>query len=151
MSFAEGSDQFAIQTYSQAIALDPISPDLRISLGGVYYALGKYDEAITSFQLAVAAKNDLANAHYNLAATYAAKKEFDKAITEMNTVISLLPSDSADLKTAQTALEQLKKQKPSSAKATEGQGQLSTPEAVAPSNINPPITLPSEATPPATI
>lgn len=150
LSFAEGSDQFAIQTYSQAVALDPISPNLRISLGGIYYALGDYDNAINSFQLAVVAKNDFANAHYNLAAAYAAKKEYDKAITEMNTVISLVPKDSEDFKTAETALEQIKKQKPSSAKATEGQGQLTTPEATVPSNITPPIALPSEATPPAT-
>ncbi|KKR89088.1 MAG: hypothetical protein UU39_C0045G0002, partial [Candidatus Woesebacteria bacterium GW2011_GWD1_41_12] len=29
MSFAEGSDQFAIQTYTQAVALDPLNPELR--------------------------------------------------------------------------------------------------------------------------
>ncbi len=147
MSFAEGSDQFAIQTYTQAIALDPISPDLRISLGGVYYALGKYDEAINAFQLAVVAKNDLANAHYNLAAAYAAKKDYDKAITEMNTVISLVPADSEDYKTAQTALDQLKKAKPT---ATEAASQNLTPPAPATeTNVEPPITLPSDATPPA--
>ena len=146
VSFAEGSDQFAIQTYTQAVALDPISPELRISLGGVYYALGDYDNAIGAFQLAVVAKQDLANSHYNLATAYAAKKEYDKAITEMNIVISLVPQDSEDYKTAQTVLDQLKKQKP----ATEATSQnLVAPETVEESNIQPPITLPSEATPPA--
>lgn len=145
MSFAEGSDQFAIQTYTQAVALDPISPELRVSLGGVYYALGDYDNAISAFQVAVVAKQDLANSHYNLATAYAAKKEYDKAITEMNTVISLVPQDSEDYETAQTVLDQLKKQRPTPATSQN----LVAPETVEESNIQPPITLPSEATPPA--
>lgn len=147
MSFAQGADQFAVQTYSQAVALDPINPDLRIALGGVYYALGDYDNAINAFQLAAVAKSDLPNAHYNLAAAYAAKKEFDKAITEMDTVISLVPQDSADYKTAQATLTQLKAQKPATTTSTSAN--LTPPATVAPSNIEPPITLPSEATPPA--
>lgn len=149
LSFAQGADQYAIDTYSQAIALDPINPDLRISLGGVYYALGKYDEAVSAFQLAVVAKNDLANAHYNLAATYAAKKDYDKAITEMNTVLSLVPADSDDYKTATTVLAQLKAQKPADTSKSTSEN-LTTPQKVQESNIQPPITLPSEATPPAT-
>lgn len=147
MSFAQGSDQFAIQTYSQAVALDPINPNLRISLGGVYYALADYDNAISTFQLATVAKPDLANSYYNLAMSYAAKKDYDKAITQMNTVISLVPQDSTDYKTAQDALEQLKKQKPAPGTTSDN---LTSPQTNRNSNIKPPITLPSEATPPAT-
>jgi tetratricopeptide (TPR) repeat protein len=150
MSFAEGSDQFAIQTYSQAVALDPINPDLRIALGGVYYALADYEKAINAFQLAVVAKNDLANGHYNLAVAYAANKDYDKAIAEMNTVISLVPKDSEDSKTAQTVLEQLKKQKPATTATGAESQNLTAPETVETSNIKPPIVLPEEATPPAT-
>jgi len=147
MSFATGADQFAIQTYTQAVALDPTDPGLRISLGGVYYALGRYDEAIDAFKLAVLAKPDLANAHYNLSVAYAAKKDYDNAITEMNTVISLLPKDSQDYKTAQSVLSDLQKQKPAST-ATTSQN-LQAPQGAATSNVKPPITLPKEATPPA--
>lgn len=147
MSFAEGSDEYAVSTYTQAVALDPLNPDLRISLGGVYYALGNYDNAISAFQLAVVAKNDLPNAHYNLSAAYAAKKNYDSAISSMETVISLLPKDSNDYKTAQSTLEELKKQKPVTAETTEN---LTSPETIGESNITPPIELPSEATPPAT-
>jgi len=152
ISFAEGSDQFAVQTYTQAVALDPINPDLRISLGGVYYALEDYDNAINAFQLATVAKPDLANAHYNLSAAYAAKKDYDKAITEMESVISLLTPDSADYQTAQTALGELKKQKPEAISAVPAETTTETltpPETVEPSNVKPPITLPEEATPPA--
>ncbi len=148
MSFAEGSDQFAIQTYTQAVALDPINPELRIALGGVYYALEDYDNAINAFQLATVAKPDHPNSHYNLAAAYAAKKDYDKAITEMETVMSLISKDSEDYKTAQTVLDQLKAQKPPTTESTSQN--LTAPETVEDTNIEPPITLPSEATPPAT-
>lgn len=147
MSFAEGADQYAVSTYTQAVALDPIDPNMRISLGGVYFALGQYDKAISAFQLAVAAKNDHANAHYNLAAAYAANKDYDNAIAEMNGVLSLVSPESEDYKTAQAALEQIKKQKPAAAESTEN---LTAPEAMQETNIEPPITLPEEATPPAT-
>lgn len=148
MSFAEGSDQYAIQTYTQAVALDPIDPDLRISLGGIYYALGDYDNAINSFQLAVIAKNDHANAHYNLATAYAANKDYDKAISQMEAVVSLVEKDSSDYEIAVSALEQLKKQKP--AKSESVSENLTTPEAAEEPVITPPIELPEESTPPAT-
>ena len=147
MPFATGADQFAIQTYSQAVALDPTNPNLRISLGGVYYALGRYDDAIDSFKLAVLAKPNLANAHYNLAVAYAAKKDYDNAIAEMNNVINLVPKDTQDYTLAQNALADLQKQKPAAA-ATSGQN-LQAPQPTGTSNIKPPIALPKEATPPA--
>lgn len=149
MPFATGADQFTIQTFNQAVNLDPISPDLRISLGGVYYALGRYDDAIDAFKLAVLAKPDVANSHYNLAVAYQAKKDFDNAIIAMKNVVSLVPKDSQDFTLAQNALAELEKQKPAKVTA-EGQN-LTAPEPIAPSNVKPPITLPEEATPPATI
>jgi tetratricopeptide (TPR) repeat protein len=146
MAFATGADQFAIQTYTQAVVLDPTSPNLRIALGGVYFALGKYDDAIDEFKLAILAKNDFANSHYNLSLAYAAKKDYDNAITEMNTVLTLVPKDSQDYKLAQTALADLEKQKP--ATKTTGQ-ELTAPQKTGTTNIQPPITLPEDATPPA--
>ncbi len=146
MPFATGADEFAIQTYTQAVALDPNNPNLRIALGGVYYALGRYDEAIDAFKLAVLSKPDLANAHYNLAVAYREKKELDRAIAEMNAVLTLVAKDSPDYTLAQTTLEELEKNK--STKNTEGTDNLQAPQPVGESNINPPIELPEEATPP---
>ncbi|MEK7061238.1 MAG: tetratricopeptide repeat protein, partial [Patescibacteria group bacterium] len=142
MPFAQGSDNFAIQTYSQAIALDPVNPNLRIGLGGIYYALGRFDEAISAFQLATLAKPDLANAHYNLSAVLREKNEISKAIDEINIVLSLVKKDSNDYKIAQTELENLEKNRPSSAKATEGQGSLIPPTEAPQQIIKPPIELP---------
>lgn len=147
MAFATGADQFAIQTYIQAVALDPTNPNLRISLGGVYYALGRYDDAIDTFKLAVLAKSDLANAHYNLAIAYQAKKDYDNAINSMNNVISLVPKDSQDYTLAVNTLDELNKNRP--AKASEETENLRAPEPIEESNVKPPIELPEEATPPA--
>lgn len=148
MPFAQGADQFAIQTYTQAIALDPTNPNLRIALGGVYYALGNYDEAISAFKLAVAAKPDLANAHYNLAIAYREKKDYANAATEMQSVLTLVSKDSSDYKLAQSTLDEIRKNIP----ATSGQNgtSLQAPQKSEVSNVTPPITLPSESTPPAT-
>lgn len=147
MGFAEGSDQFAIQTYTQAVALDPINPSLRVTLGGVYYALEDYDNAINVFQLATVAKADYANGYYNLAYAYAAKKDFDKAISSMERVISLVNKDSDDYKTAQSALESFKRERPATVESSTES--LTQPEAIEELDIEPPITLPDEATPPA--
>ena len=147
MPFATGADAFAVQTYTQTVALDPINPNLRIALGGVYYALGRYDDAISVFQLATFAKPDLANSHYNLAIAYRDKGETQKAIDEMNAVLSLVVKDSEDYKLAQTELDNLKKKLPTT---TESTTNLTTPQKAGTSNVKPPITLPKEATPPAT-
>jgi O-antigen ligase/Tfp pilus assembly protein PilF len=157
MPFATGADQFAIQTYSQAITLDPTNPNLRIELGGVYYALGQYPDAISSFQLATVAKSDLANAYYNLAVTYQAEKDYDNAIAAMQTVITLVPKGSQDYTLAQNTLSDLQKQKPAPATTpatnatgtTTGSQNLTAPQPEGKSNVKPPITLPQEATPPA--
>ena len=143
MPFAQGADQFAIQTYTQAVALDPTNPNLRIALGGVYYALGKYDQAIDSYKLAVLAKSDLANAHYNLAIAYRDKKDYDNAINEMNAVLGLVSKDSQDYTLAQTTLDDLKKNKPAGDSAN-----LNAPDKLEKSNVKPPIELPADSTPP---
>lgn len=149
MSFAQGGDEFAIQTYRQAIALDPVNPNLRISLGGIYFALGRYDEAIESFKLAVLTKPDLANAHFNLSAAYKGKKDIDKAIEEMKVVLTLVKIDTPDYDLAKGELENLEKNRPPSAEATEGQaGNLVPPQKAPEPIIKPPLELPEEATPP---
>lgn len=150
MPFAQGADNYAIQSYTQAIALDPISPNLRISLGGIYYALGRYDEAISAFQLATLAKPDLANAHYNLSAAYREKGDLDKAITEMNTVLTLVAKDSADYNLAKAELDSLQKKLPAAKGTGTTTGNLTAPTEAPAQVIKPPITLPNEATPPTT-
>ncbi len=146
MPLATGADQFTIQTMSQAVALDPTNPNLRIALGGIYYALGRYDEAIDAFKLATLAKADLANAHYNLSAAFREKGEIDKAIAEMKIVLTLVQKGSNDEKTAKAELDNLEKRK--ATKGTAASESL-TPPTKATTLIKPPLELPKEATPPA--
>ncbi len=143
---AKESDKFAIQAYNQTINLDPINPNLRIALGGIYYSQGQWDNAIKTFELATVAKPDFANAHYNLSAAYREKGEIDLAIKEIELVISLVPKDSQDYQAAKTELDNLQKKKP----VTPQQGEsLTAPQKATTPAISPQLQLPSEATPPA--
>ncbi len=143
--FAQGADQFTIQTFNQAVALDPINPNLRISLGGTFYALGDYDNAIDAFKLAVLAKPDHANAHYNLAFAYREKGEIEKAISEMTIVLSLADRESNDYELARTELENLEARRPAE---TEGAETLTPPQEAEEPVIEPPLELPEDAEPP---
>lgn len=147
MAFATGADAFTIDSFNQAVSLDPINPNLRIALGGVYFALGRYDDAIRTFELAAAAKPDLANAHYNLAIALREKKDIERAIEEMNIVLSLVDKDSADYELAKAELENLESQRPQ--KKPEGAENLTPPLPAEQPIIKPPLELPEEAQPPA--
>lgn len=111
MAFAQGSDTFAAQSLSQAVALDPINPITRISLGGVYFAIGDYESAIDVFKLAVAAKPNYANARYNLAVAYREKGDLDKALAEMNNTLSLLEEGSNDRKIVEEEIKNIESKK----------------------------------------
>ena len=146
MPVAQGADAFAIQTYSQAVALDPLNPNLRIALGGIYYGAGDFETAVRVFEFAVATKGDHANARYNLAFAYREKGEVQKAIEQMTIVLSLIPDrESQDYKVAKQALEDLQ----SKAQAEPPTGEELTPPEESPEPvITPPIELPEESNPP---
>ena len=147
MPIAEGADNFAVQTYSQAVALDPLNPNLRISLGGVHYGLKQYGEAVRVMELAVATKPDLANGHYNLAFAYRDNGEIDKAITQMTLVLSLIQDkNSQDFLTAQKELEDLQAKKSAEAQGGESLTPPQGEETVPP--LEPPLELPEESQPP---
>ncbi|MBI3290637.1 tetratricopeptide repeat protein [Candidatus Microgenomates bacterium] len=144
---AKDADQFAVQAYNQAIALDPINPLLRISLGGVHFGAGRYDDAIKAFEFAVQTKPDFANAHYNLAAALREKGDFARAAAEMEAVLSIVAPGTKDYETAQKELENLKSKLPAT---STGSGEtLQAPQATQAPVVEPPIELPQEATPPS--
>jgi len=145
--FAQGADVFAVQTYSQAVALDPINPNLRIALGGVHYAQGNFDDAIRAFELAIAAKPDLANAHYNLAFALREDGKIDRAIREMTIVLSLVDPQTKDYELARTALEDLEKRRVEI--TSEAAETLTPPQPAEEPVLEPPLELPEEAEPPS--
>lgn len=146
---AENADAFAAESYRQAIALDPINPNLRIALGGIHYGAGDFENAVQIFNLAASAKPDLPNAHYNLAFALKETGEIDAAIQQMAIVLSLVDRNSEDYKIASQALEELEKERDeASPKNTKGEN-LNAPQQQE-QVLEPPIELEEEDQPPAT-
>jgi tetratricopeptide (TPR) repeat protein len=98
IGFGENADKFAITASQQAIALDPNNPSQYIELGGIYYQLGLYDDAIRQFQTAINLKNDYANAYYNLGHALEAKGNLEEALNTYKIVQTLLVKDQNNLK-----------------------------------------------------
>jgi len=96
IGFGENADKFAILTNQQAIALDPNNPQQYIDLGGIYYQLKMYDDAIRQFQIAINLKNDYANAYYNLGHALEAKGGNDNEALSMYQVTRSLVADNKD-------------------------------------------------------
>ncbi|MBI3620548.1 tetratricopeptide repeat protein [Candidatus Roizmanbacteria bacterium] len=148
LNLAQGADVWTVAAYQRAIFIDPQNPVYRLSLGGIYYTLGSFDDAIRLFEQAVALKNDWANAHYNLAWAAFQKSDFQRAATEMQNVLLLLnpQKDQGDYARAQKDLADFKKKLPNEQPAAENQ----TPKALTlptpPANkVIPKIALPKEA------
>lgn len=152
LNFAQGSDQWAIAAYLQAVATDPINPRIRVNLGGLYYSLQNYDAAVRQFQNAVDLKPDFANGYYNLAAAYREQEKYVEAYNAMQLVLNLIPSNSADYQQAKGELDELAKKLPAEVAAptqppTPSEKELTKPEPLPTPVIEPPIKLPEEAGP----
>ena len=145
--FAQGADVFAAQTMAQAVALDPINPNLRIALGGIHFGAGNFDTAVRVFELATVAKADHANARYNLAFALREDGKIDRAINEMTIVLSLTDPGTQDYETARTALEDLEARRAASTEAPAGE-ELTPPQPAEEPVIEPPLELPEESEPP---
>ncbi|MFH1536228.1 MAG: tetratricopeptide repeat protein [Patescibacteria group bacterium] len=111
IGFGQNAESFAVTSELQAITLDPNNPQGYITLGGIYYQLGQWDDAQRQFQIAVNLKPDYANAYYNLGHALESKEDFTNALIQYQTVKNLLTStkDKTSLKQINdeiTALEQ---------------------------------------------
>jgi tetratricopeptide (TPR) repeat protein len=151
---AEGADSWAIAAYRQAILLDPVNPNLRISLGGILYALKTYDDAIQVFQQAVDLKSNLPNAYYNLASAFREKGNLQNAFIAMQNVVNLMDRAAADYPQAVSELEDLRKKLGETAPATaispSAKTELEAPQPLPSPKINPPVELPAELGPETT-
>jgi tetratricopeptide (TPR) repeat protein len=63
INVAQGGDSWTVASYQRAILSDPVNPQLRLNLGGVYYSLKNFPAAAQMFQQAIELKRDWANAH----------------------------------------------------------------------------------------
>ena len=77
----------------------------------MYYQLGKYDDAIKNFEIAVNLKKDYANAYYNLGHAYEEKGQYDQAEEIYETVKKLVSDNPENLKKINADIETLKQRK----------------------------------------
>lgn len=92
INFAQGADQWAVQTENQAITLDPTNPRLRLDLGGILFAAKDYQNAAQIFNAAVNLKPDFANGHYNLAQALKQLNINDQALQQLQLTAQLVCS-----------------------------------------------------------
>lgn len=153
MGISQGADQWAIISYRQAVANDPVSPRIRLNLGGLYYSLGNFAMAQQYFQETITLKPDFANAYYNLAASLREQKKYQEAYSVLQATINLLPNNSSDIQKVKAEIEEIAKKMPKEAAQEptqpnlSGETQLTEPEPAPSVIISPPIELPEEAAP----
>jgi hypothetical protein len=154
---ATGADVWSISAYQRAILADPQNPSYRVGIGGVYYYLKKYDEAIKFFEQAISLKPDWPNSNYNNAWANYQAGNYPKAVNAMENTLNLLnpKTDKADYEKVQKDLALFKKTlsekeavtpSASDKESTPSTLNLPTPPA---SQISPKIELPKEASPEA--
>ncbi len=110
IGIAQDAQVWAISSYQRAIVADPQNPVYRLNLGGIYYILGNYDDAINLFNQTINLKPDWPNAYYNLAWAYYKKGAYQQAASTMENVLKLLDkeNDKQDWEKAQKELEMFK-------------------------------------------
>lgn len=106
----DGSADWSYQAYSQAVALDPVNPSLRLDLGGLLFAAGKYEEADRLFEQVVSLKPDMANGWYNWAYTAKKLNKLGDAVNRLTQAVNLVPVTSGDFDKASKELEVWKKE-----------------------------------------
>jgi len=143
IGLVDGSTDWGIQAYSQAIVLDPINPALRLDFGGLLYAMGRFDEADRLFEQAVTLKNDFANGWYNWANAAKQQKKLTEAVARLSQALSLVSPESGDYEKASGELATWKKELEASSPTTTGTTPetLKLPEAI-PSGVKGKVSVP---------
>lgn len=91
----KGAGQWAIAAFQRAIILDPQNVSYRLELGGIFYSLKQYEDAIKLFQEATLLKPDLPNSNYNLAHALYQNQNQKEAVKVMDTLLILLKKQSS--------------------------------------------------------
>ena len=156
INVAKGADVWTISAYQRAILADPQNPVYRVGLGGVYYSLNKYDDALRFFEQAVALKPNWPNANYNYAWAHFQKKNYPLAVNALQATLKLLDSkaNKADYEKVEKELENFKKMLPKEedqVNQLEIDNQPSSLNLPTPptTQIDPRLELPKEASPEA--
>jgi Tfp pilus assembly protein PilF len=87
-----GRQQVAVDMISLAIAQNGQVPAFHNNLGNAYAAIGKWQDAETSYRRALDRKRDYAEAHYNLGGALRAQDKLDEAAASYDQALSLRPN-----------------------------------------------------------
>jgi len=157
----EGAADYAYQAYTQAVALDPVNPSLRLELGGLLFAAERYDEADRAFEEVVVNKQDFANGWYNWANSAKKMNRIDLAVQRLTQAVALVPKESGDYEKAAKELEEWKKEYEAAVKQAQAQQQqqqqkqpetLKTPEPLPTIGVEEEVNIPaSDLEPPADV
>lgn len=109
IGFGDRAEEFAILTNQQAVQLDPSNPQQYIALGGIYYQLGMWDDAIRQFQVATNLKGDYANAYYNLGHALENKGDLQNALRAYQAVAQLVADNKENSKAIKAEIDALQK------------------------------------------
>lgn len=105
---AENALLFSLDSYGRAIFQDPLNPNLRLSVGGTYYAIKNYDLAIRFFTDAINLKPDFANGYYNLSVALRDKGDLNAALQAGEKLLQIVDASSDDYKVATNYVDDLK-------------------------------------------
>ncbi|MDD5416251.1 MAG: O-antigen ligase family protein [Candidatus Daviesbacteria bacterium] len=105
---AQNALVFSLDAYGRAIFQDPLNPNLRVSVGGVYYAVKNYDMAIRFFTDSINLKPDFTNGYYNLSVALRDKGDLTNAQALAEKLLTLIDKSSPDYKTVSDYLDDLK-------------------------------------------
>lgn len=100
---------FSLDSYGRSIFQDPLNPNLRLAVGGVYYAVRNYDMAIRFFTDAINIKPDFANGYFNLSVALRDKGDLAGAQVTAEKTLSLIDKNSSDFQLLSDYIADLKK------------------------------------------
>jgi hypothetical protein len=101
---------WSVQSYQQAVVVDPVNPSIDMELGSMYYGAEDYSTAERYFEEATKNKSDYANAWYNWA--YAAKQQnkLQLAVNRMEQALALVSTNSEDYTKAKEEFDKWEKE-----------------------------------------
>lgn len=142
IGFGQNAESFAILAARQSAALDPTNPQEYITLGGIYYQLSSWDNAIAAFQQAVNLKPNFANAYYNLAHALIQKGDLQNGLSQLQTVKNLVANDKTSSKKIDDEIKTLQDQIAAGTKAPINTNLQGTQPTTALPAQNPPVKIP---------
>jgi len=110
VGLVDGAPDWSFQAYQQAAALDPVNPLIKLDIGWLLFASGRYDDADRVFEQVVTNKPDYANGWYNWAYTAKKNNRLAEAVQRLSQAVALVPVDSGDYDKAAEELLTWKKE-----------------------------------------